>query len=250
MRRDSDGFDLEEMMRILGETPSGAEPRAPLAVDGDPPPGVLTPEEQALLDEYEAARLRRRLEEKAELVRRQLEEREREARRIIEEYERQAAGAVSPPPVGLADIGPAECEALGALLEGIRLALFSYLVPRIGAKNAVSMLVKSLERVRAAAPDVLKDVSWRPDGTLREDGSVDSARLLKNAAALPQGERVSRVLGAMRELWALRLKSVEAGLGAQVRGEIEGRLKATRADPANARVPRSWLDAFYDGVLA
>ncbi|MGH7442561.1 MAG: hypothetical protein ACREKE_07815, partial [bacterium] len=176
--------------------------------------------------------------------------REQEARRIIEEYEREAAAAVPPQQQGLDDIGDGENAAFCALLEGSRVVIFSYLAPRIGAKNAVSMLAKSVEKARAKAPLAFKDANWRADGSLREDGSVDPDRLLRNAAALPAETRVADYLAGLRELVDLRLRAVEAGLGTPARQELGERLLATRQDPANRKVPQAWLAAFYEGVLA
>ncbi len=87
----------------------------------------------------------------------------------------------------LLDVELKENEAFCFMLDETRKAMFTFLAPLIGIKAATNMLNKTVEKARAKAPVVLKDANWKMDGSLRDDGSVDPERLLKNVSSLPAG---------------------------------------------------------------
>ena len=102
----------------------------------------------------------------------------------------------------LLDIIEAEGEndAFCAMLDETRKSMFTFLAPLIGIKAATNMLTKTVEKARSKAPVVLKDANWKMDGSLRDDGSVDNERLLKNVASLPAVSRATDYLNGLREL--------------------------------------------------
>ncbi|HTB23599.1 MAG TPA: hypothetical protein VK914_12960 [bacterium] len=262
MARNDNGFNLDDMMEIFGDAtasakpaaaPSTAPPRAP-----QPPPPVaaedLTDDEQALLRAYEKRKQDQRLQDAARRKLEELEVREREERRIIEEFEKEQASKVAAQPVApLTDIDASENEAFCTMLDETRMVMLAFLVPLIGIKATTNMLNKSVEKARTKAPVVLKDANWQMDGTLREDGSVDPDRLLRNAANLSPPTRVDEYLAGLRELVDLRLKAVEAGLGAGPGETLRAKLRESRVllrqklpSPAQA----TWIDLFFGRVLA
>lgn len=149
----------------------------------------------------------------------------------------------------LIDIEQKENDAFCAMLDETRKAMFTFLAPLIGIKASNNMLNKSVEKARAKAPVVLKDANWKMDGTLREDGSVDPERLLKNAASLPAATRVEEYLAGLRELVGLRIKAVEAGLGATTAGEMKNRVLACQAALKQKPIPKEWVEIFFRQVV-
>jgi hypothetical protein len=127
--------------------------------------------------------------------------------------------------------------------------MFTFLAPLIGIKAATNMLTKTVEKARAKAPVVLKDANWKMDGSLRDDGSVDSERLLKNVGSLAPVGRVAGYLAGLRELVSLRIKAVEAGLGSTTAGEMRNRVLATREHFSNKPWPKEWVALFYSDVV-
>ncbi|HTA17276.1 MAG TPA: hypothetical protein VK786_05985 [bacterium] len=145
-----------------------------------------------------------------------------------------------------------ENEAFCAMRDETRAEMIAFLVPLIGIRATNNMLNKSVEKARSKAPVVLKDANWRMDGTLREDGSVDPERLLKNAVGLPEATRMDEYLAGLRELVGLRIRAVEAGLGAGPCSDMKARLLSIRGGMQKLSVPmqEEWIEAFYSRVLA
>jgi hypothetical protein len=158
-----------------------------------------------------------------------------------------AAGASSS---SLLDIELKENEAFCFMLDETRKAMFTFLAPLIGIKAATNMLNKTVEKARAKAPVVLKDANWKMDGSLRDDGSVDPERLLKNVSGLPAGSRAADYISGLRELCSLRIKAVEAGLGATTANEMKTRVLQTRPHAVEKKIPGDWVNIFYHDVLA
>ncbi len=150
----------------------------------------------------------------------------------------------------LLDIESKENEAFCFMLDETRKAMFTFLAPLIGIKAASSMLNKTVERARAKAPVVLKDANWTMDGSLREDGSVDPERLLRNAGTLPVSSRVPDYVAALKELCTLRVRAVEAGLGATTAAEMKGRVMQTRPRAVDKKIRPEWVQLFYGEILA
>jgi len=159
------------------------------------------------------------------------------------------APAAAQPHDILLDIELKENENFCAMLDETRKVMFTYLAPLIGIKAANNMLNKSVEKARSKAPIVLKDANWRMDGTLREDGSVDPERLLKNVASLPAATRVPDYLAGMHELVSLRIKAVEAGLGATTSDEMKAKVLALRESLQQKTVDPAWVDLFFRQVV-
>jgi actin-related protein len=167
-------------------------------------------------------------------------------------------GAAAPAPAAkagpsasdvLLDIELKENEAFCLMLDETRKAMFTFLAPLIGIKAANNMLNKSVEKARTKAPIALKDANWRMDGSLRDDGSVDPERLLKNVANLPVATRVNDYLTGFHELVAIRIKAVEAGLGATTSGEMKNRVLATRDVIKTKPIDPRWVELFFTEVV-
>ena len=150
----------------------------------------------------------------------------------------------------LLDIEVKENEAFCFMLDETRKSMFTFLAPLIGIKAATNMLNKTVEKARAKAPIVLKDANWKMDGSLRDDGSVDPERLLKNASTLPAATKVADYLTGLKELCSLRVKAVEAGLGATTANEMKSRVMATRPHAVEKKIQAEWVELFYGEVLA
>ena len=149
----------------------------------------------------------------------------------------------------LLDVELKENEAFCFMLDETRKAMFTFLAPLIGIKAATNMLNKTVEKARAKAPVVLKDGNWKMDGSLRDDGSVDPERLLKNVSSLPAGSRVADYLAGLRELISLRIKAVEAGLGATTATEMKARVVLSRSHAVEKKIDSAWIDLFYRDVV-
>lgn len=149
----------------------------------------------------------------------------------------------------LLDIEQKENDAFCFMLDETRKAMFTFLAPLIGIKAATNMLNKTVEKARAKAPVVLKDGNWKMDGSLRDDGSVDPERLLKNVSGIPAGTRVSDYLAGLRELISLRIKAVEAGLGATTATEMKARVVLSRSHAVEKKINPAWIDLFYRDVV-
>jgi hypothetical protein len=164
-------------------------------------------------------------------------------------------GAEPAPAFTRADLEGSEVEsgfndAFCYMLDETRKAVFSYLAPVIGIKAANIMLTKTLEKARSCAAAMLKDANWRTDGTLREDGSLDADRLLKNAISLPPEERSQLYVQAMHEILNLRLQAVGLGLGSSAREELLERLHLLRVRSFVDRGVRpEWITMFYNEVV-
>lgn len=162
-----------------------------------------------------------------------------------------AAAPAAPPSGedGLLDIEVPETEAFCAMVDESRKIMFTFLAPLIGIKAATNMLNKTVEKARSKAPVVLKDANWRMDGSLREDGSVDSERLFKNVSGLPAATRVQDFLAGLRELVSLRFKAVEVGLGASTAGDMKAKVLEARGPLVRKPLNEKWVDIFYRRVV-
>jgi hypothetical protein len=167
----------------------------------------------------------------------------------------EAVPAAAPAPAahggyeGILDIEARENEAFCDMLDETRKAMFTFLAPLIGIKQANNMLNKTVEKARSKAPIVLKDANWRMDGGLREDGSVDPERLLKNVGSLPAATRIHDYLDGMRELVSLRFRAVEQGLGATTAGEMKARVVETKAGLLQKPGDIQWVHVFFKVVV-
>jgi hypothetical protein len=97
---------------------------------------------------------------------------------------------------------------------------------------------------------MLKDANWRTDGTLRDDGSLDADRLLKNAAGLAPELRRPQYVESLHEILSLRLQAVELGMGAPARQELMERLLQLRLrNFADRGLRMDWVEMFFNEVM-
>jgi hypothetical protein len=149
----------------------------------------------------------------------------------------------------LLDIEAKENTAFTYMLDETRKSMFTFLAPMIGIKAATSMLNKTVEKARAGAPVLLKDANWKMDGSLREDGSVDPERLLLNVQKIPLGTRVDDFINGIHGLVSMRVKSVEAGLGAKAGQDMKMKLNELRKNYLDKGISPQWIDIFYSHII-
>ncbi len=149
----------------------------------------------------------------------------------------------------LIDIEAKEADAFCHMLDESRKAMFTFLAPMIGIKAANNMLNKTVERARAKAPIVLKDVNWRVDGSLREDGSVDTDRIYKNVQGISVATRADDFVAGLKELTQLRIKAVEVGLGAKASQDMKAKIYSSRPAMAGKNHKKEWIDYFFSAVV-
>jgi hypothetical protein len=147
------------------------------------------------------------------------------------------------------DIEAKENTAFNYMLDETRKSMFTFLAPMIGIKAATNMLNKTVEKARTNAPILLKDANWKMDGSLREDGSVDSERLLLNVQKIPIASRVDDFINGIHVLVAMRIKSVEAGLGAKASNDMKAKLNELRRNFADKGITAQWIDIFYRNII-
>lgn len=147
------------------------------------------------------------------------------------------------------DIEAKENTAFNYMLDETRKSMFTFLAPMIGIKAASNMLNKTVEKARANAPVLLKDANWKMDGSLREDGSVDSERLLLNVQKIPVATRVDDFINGIHVLVAMRIKSVEAGLGAKASSDMKMKLSELRRNFSDKGIAPQWIDIFYRNIV-
>ena len=90
----------------------------------------------------------------------------------------------------------------------------------IGAKATHSMLTKSFEKARTRFQKVYRNANWKSDGSLREDGSLDKERVMRNITELPEPKRAEELIAALADLLAVRLTAIEQGLARKVAAAV------------------------------
>jgi hypothetical protein len=148
------------------------------------------------------------------------------------------------------DIEAKENEQFVIMLDETRKSMFTFLAPMIGIKAATNMLNKTVEKVRSVAPVLFKDANWKMDGTLREDGSVDPERMLNNVQKIGVATRVDDYVNGLHALVTMRIKSVEAGLGAKAGMDMKMKLADLRRTFGDKGVKPDWIDIFYSHVIS
>ncbi|MBN2753426.1 MAG: hypothetical protein JXR81_01030 [Candidatus Goldbacteria bacterium] len=114
---------------------------------------------------------------------------------------------------GFGFFGETEKAAMIKMYEEISFELRAVLMKTISEKNVNNMMLRSLEKTALIHP-VLKNTNWGGDGRLKEDGSVDFERLMKNIEQAGDN-KIEKTLSAMMELMAIRFKAVKTGMGAE-----------------------------------
>ncbi len=100
--------------------------------------------------------------------------------------------------------------------EEIRKAFLSELEPKIDMKALENMMLRTLEKT-AACHTLLKNTNWDPEGNLRLNGTIDTARFIKNIQACTDENGPDAVMAeSLSSLLYLRLNSVKQGLGPDV----------------------------------
>jgi chemotaxis protein histidine kinase CheA len=148
------------------------------------------------------------------------------------------------------DIESAENDKFMLMLDETRKSMFTFLAPMIGIKAATNMLNKTVEKVRSVSPVLFKDANWKMDGSLREDGSVDPERMLANVQKIGIATRVDDFVGGLHSLVLMRVKSVEAGLGAKAATDMKMKLADLRRVFSDKGVKPEWIDIFYSHVIS
>ncbi len=106
--------------------------------------------------------------------------------------------------------------------EEIRKVIYADLSPRIGTRPVNNMFLRTLEKA-AVKYTVLKNTNWDSSGKLREDGSINPGKFLKNvdfySDKIKEIDReTEEALGA---LLYMRVKSVKLGLGSEKYEEVK-----------------------------
>jgi len=161
----------------------------------------------------------------------------------------QAGGRASLKDV-LLDIESKENEQFVMMLDETRKCMFTFLAPMIGIKAATNMLNKTVEKVRTVAPVLFKDANWKMDGSLREDGSVDPERMLNNVQKIGIATRVDDFINGLHALVTMRVKSVEAGLGAKAATDMKMKLADLRRAFGDKGIKPDWVEIFYSHIIS
>jgi len=114
---------------------------------------------------------------------------------------------------GFGFFGETEKAAMIKMYEEISDELRNILMSSISEKTVNNMMLRSLEKTALIHP-VLKNTNWDSDGKLKEDGSVDFERFMKNIEQTGN-EKIEMVFSAMMELLMMRLKAVKSGTGVE-----------------------------------
>jgi len=106
------------------------------------------------------------------------------------------------------------------MFEEARKILFQVVSQLIGAKATLTMLAKTFEKSRTKHPKTYRNSNWKSDGSLREDGSLDKDRTLRNLQDIPVPNRSEELISALADLLALRLSAIEQGLARKVKAAV------------------------------
>ncbi len=102
------------------------------------------------------------------------------------------------------------------VFEEIRKVIHADLTSRINPGSVNNMFLRTLEKA-AVQYTVLKNTNWDSSGKLREDGSVNSGKFLKNVDCY--SDRIKEIdretEEALGTLLYMRIKSVKLGLGSE-----------------------------------
>lgn len=133
------------------------------------------------------------------------------AKELEKEFAKQTEA--SQPAAGFGFYGETEKAAMIKMYEEISEELRSILMSSISEKAVNNMMLRSLEKTALVHP-VLKNTNWGSDGKLKEDGSVNFERFMKNIEQM-ESEKIEKVFSAMMELLAMRLKAIKTGTGVE-----------------------------------
>ncbi|PKL91308.1 MAG: hypothetical protein CVV21_08840 [Candidatus Goldiibacteriota bacterium HGW-Goldbacteria-1] len=133
------------------------------------------------------------------------------AKELEKEFAKQTEAAQ--PVSGFGFYGETEKAAMIKMYEEISAELRNILMSSISEKAVNNMMLRSLEKIALMHP-VMKNTNWDSDGRLKEDGSVDFERFIKNIQQFGN-ENIEKAFSAMMELLAMRLKAIKTGTGVE-----------------------------------
>lgn len=134
------------------------------------------------------------------------------AREIEKEFAKKTESSAVTTSAGII-LGETEKEAMIRMYEELSSELRLVLLSLTSEKAVNNMMLRSLEKTALIHP-VLKNTNWDSDGKLKENGSIDVERLMKNIKQ-ESGGPAEKTAAALMELIAVRLKAVKAGMGAE-----------------------------------
>lgn len=187
-------LSMEDIQEIFGSVMQVIEPSKPAA--------AVKPEEK----EYQIKN-----PEESEMPETDTDDFIKRAKELEKEFAKQTVAAQ--PLSGFGYFGETEKAAMIKMYEEISFELRTVLMRTISEKNVNNMMLRSLEKTALIHP-VLKNTNWGSDGRLKEDGSVDFERLMKNIEQAGDN-KIEKTLSAMMELMAIRFKAVKTGMGAE-----------------------------------
>lgn len=100
---------------------------------------------------------------------------------------------------------------------------FSGLLCKLMRKNAVdTMFLKTLENCIEKHPDVLKKTNSNQHGRIRQDGTLEAARLAANLNAMyiPEGVKTRKFLESLHDIFGERLAAIELALGVETKNNV------------------------------
>ena len=99
------------------------------------------------------------------------------------------------------------------MYEQLRDVLYFKLAPIVGDKATKTMLARSVEKVIAKFPDILKNANFSDKGSLMDGGQLSASKLIENRSKLDVGKGYDRMLVALKTLLEFRLLAIQKGLG-------------------------------------
>ncbi|HPN64333.1 MAG TPA: hypothetical protein PK247_03900 [Candidatus Goldiibacteriota bacterium] len=114
------------------------------------------------------------------------------------------------------------------LFEETQKVLMELMTAYMAAKKVEAIFVRSLEKAAKKNPDVLKKASVDKDGKIRNDGSVEVARILSNVNALSGGEEKKTLMffKALQDIFDERIIEAETGTDLETKDKIMSALLA------------------------
>lgn len=130
------------------------------------------------------------------------------------------AQEVAPPPKKTHQLTDMARLDLLIMFEESRKVISQVVSQLIGSKATLTMLTRTFDKSRAKHQKVFRNVNWKADGSLREDGSLEKDRTLKNLAEFPVTQRSEELIQALADLLSLRLQAIEQGLARKVKAAV------------------------------
>jgi len=187
-------LSLEDIQEIFGSVMQVIEPAKPAAA-------VIPDEKEKPVKKSEAP----------DVLENNTDDFMKRAKELEKEFAKQTEAVQ--PAAGFGFYGETEKAAMIKMYEEISAELRNILMSSISEKAVNNMMLRSLEKIALMHP-VMKNTNWDSDGRLKEDGSVDFERFIKNIQQLGH-ENIEKAFSAMMELLAMRLKAIKTGTGVE-----------------------------------